>query len=163
GADLPAVRRRLSAAIGSTWTSELLTVTRAEPHGTVAIGPSTTVHWHNTDTDGAAPPATADRESTDGETTPTATEPSRQPPQISELAGSHQAARTLREWLDLALHRPELLTKLGAAPQLGVLLTGPDGVRKETLVRSGAHADDIPLTTLDASEPALLAGSTARA
>src|SRR5699024_10849006 len=162
GADLPAVRRRLSAAIGSTWTSELLTVTRAEPHGTVAIGPSTTVHWHNPDTDGATPPATADRESTDGETTPTATEPSTPPPQISELAGSHQAARTLREWSDPALHRPELPTKLGAAPQLGALLTGPDGVGKETLVRSVAQADDIPLTTLDASALVLRDGAAAR-
>src|SRR5699024_2319036 len=157
GADLPAVRRRLSAAIASTWTSELLTVTSTEPHGTVAIGPSTTVNWHDTNADRATPPGI-----TSGTTAPDSTEQCSRPPRISELAGSQPAARTLREWLDLALYRPELLAKLGAAPQLGVLLTGPDGVGKQTLVCSVARADDTPLTTLDASELVLLDSATAR-
>ena len=46
-----------------------------------------------------------------------------------------QAGR-LTEWLKLALDEPELLEKLGAKPNLGVLVTGPAGVGKATLVRA---------------------------
>ena len=46
-----------------------------------------------------------------------------------------QAGR-LTEWLKLALDEPALLEKLGAKPSLGVLITGPAGVGKATLVRA---------------------------
>ena len=46
-----------------------------------------------------------------------------------------QAGR-LTEWLKLALDEPALLEKLGAKPNLGVLITGPAGVGKATLVRA---------------------------
>ena len=43
-------------------------------------------------------------------------------------------AGRLTEWLKLALDQPDLLQKLGAKPNLGVLITGPAGVGKARLV-----------------------------
>ena len=48
----------------------------------------------------------------------------------------HVQAGRLTEWLKLALDEPALLEKLGAKPNLGVLITGPAGVGKATLVRA---------------------------
>jgi transitional endoplasmic reticulum ATPase len=47
GSDAGLARRRLSAAIGLTWTNELLTVSSTDPAGTVAVGPSTLVGWRD--------------------------------------------------------------------------------------------------------------------
>ena len=46
-----------------------------------------------------------------------------------------QAGR-LTEWLKLALDEPQLLETLGATANLGVLVSGPAGVGKATLVRA---------------------------
>ena len=59
---------------------------------------------------------------------------------IEALIGNVAAARRLVEWLELTFQRPELLTRLGGSPRLGVLLAGPEGVGKATLVRSAAAA-----------------------
>src|SRR5699024_6842413 len=158
GYDLPAVRRKLSAAIGNTWTSQLLTIVSTEPRQTVAIRPSTTVNWYDDSTDSEV------RTEIVNNTTTTATTGRAVPttPRVTELIGSQQAARTLREWLDLALYRPELLTKLGATAQLGVLLTGSEGVGKKTLVHAVGEADGIPVAALDAADLVLLDSATAR-
>ncbi|HEV2781246.1 MAG TPA: AAA family ATPase, partial [Actinophytocola sp.] len=66
-------------------------------------------------------------------------EPAQPPPPITDLVGAQDAARRLTEWFELAFQRPELLQRLGAAPRLGVLLSGPEGVGKATLVYSVAH------------------------
>ena len=50
--------------------------------------------------------------------------------------GQHAQAGRLTEWLKLALDEPALLEKLGAKPNLGVLITGPAGVGKARLVRA---------------------------
>ena len=55
---------------------------------------------------------------------------------IDDLKGQHVQAGRLTEWLKLALDEPALLEKLGAKPNLGVLITGPAGVGKATLVRA---------------------------
>ncbi|GAA3460097.1 AAA family ATPase [Saccharothrix longispora] len=48
GADVSATRRKLSNAIGMTWTNELLTITATEPAGgPVAVQPSTVVGWRD--------------------------------------------------------------------------------------------------------------------
>ena len=52
------------------------------------------------------------------------------------LVGVTEQAETLAGWLRLALDRPELLQTLGAAAHLGVMVTGPAGVGKATVVRS---------------------------
>ena len=55
---------------------------------------------------------------------------------VDDLKGAEAQAARLTEWLRLALDEPELLQKLGAAANLGVLVTGPAGVGKATLVRA---------------------------
>ena len=62
--------------------------------------------------------------------------PAEPPVSIDDLKGQHVAAGRLTEWLKLALDEPALLEKLGAKPNLGVLITGPAGVGKARLVRA---------------------------
>ncbi|MCT1862768.1 AAA family ATPase [Dietzia cinnamea] len=57
-----------------------------------------------------------------------------------DLVGVGDQAEVLEQWLSLALDRSELLRTLGASPHLGVLVAGPPGVGKATLVRSVAGA-----------------------
>ncbi|MGH3763370.1 AAA family ATPase [Actinophytocola sp.] len=148
GTDLPAVRGKLSRAIGMTWTNELLTVTASEPDGPVAVHPSTVVGWRDGARTGepapaaqlAGPGGTVTAPADEPVTTPPATVPAEPPPPIADLVGARDAADRLAEWLELAFNRPELLAKLGAAAQLGALITGPEGVGKTTVVRSVAHA-----------------------
>jgi len=145
GFDVPAARRRLAGAFGGAWTSELLTVAVAEPGGTVAVRPSTVVGWQGGPTapvGGApAPDAAVDTSQVrGGGATATTGGPAEPILEIDELVGNIAAARRLVEWLDLTLHRPELLARLGGAARLGVLVVGPEGVGKATLARSAAAA-----------------------
>ncbi|MGH4019377.1 MAG: AAA family ATPase, partial [Pseudonocardiaceae bacterium] len=55
GGDPGSARRKLAAAIGMTWTNELLTVTATDPAGPVAPQPSTVVGWRNGAHTGDAP------------------------------------------------------------------------------------------------------------
>jgi transitional endoplasmic reticulum ATPase len=55
---------------------------------------------------------------------------------FDDLKGSHVQAGRLTEWLKLALDEPKLLETLGAKANLGVLVSGPAGVGKATLVRA---------------------------
>lgn len=117
----------LTAAVGITWTSELLTVTGTDPVGPVSVQPNSSVTW------GAG-----------GEVSPVSTVAVSPPTQwpaepavsVDDLKGQHVAAGRLTEWLKLALDEPALLEKLGAKPNLGVLITGPAGVGKARLVRA---------------------------
>ncbi|WP_410630577.1 AAA family ATPase [Amycolatopsis sp. cmx-4-83] len=172
GSDPAGLRGQLSRAIGATWTNELLTVTATEPAGTVAVGPSTVVVWR----DGARPAAepaaprtatalvrtsavTAAEEWIDAEivedeiSVEEVVEPA---VPLADLIGAEAAARKLGEWFDLAFHRPELLARLGAPAHLGVLLSGPEGVGKATLVRSVASEADIRVVPLAAPNLAVL-------
>ena len=172
GSDPAGLRGQLSRAIGATWTNELLTVTAAEPAGTVAVGPSTVVVWR----DGARPAAepasprtatalvrtsavTAAEEWIDAEIVEdeVAVEEAAEPAvPLADLIGAEAAARKLAEWFDLAFHRPELLARLGAPAHLGVLLSGPEGVGKATLVRSVASDANIRVVPLAAPNLAVL-------
>ncbi|TCK20080.1 AAA family ATPase [Pseudonocardia endophytica] len=152
GADVHSARRALAAAIPGGWTSELLTVAGAEPDGTpVAVVPSTVVGWRDGPSTGddAPVPAASPRASVSATPTsaPAASAPSPDLPAAEEpvlpiesLTGNVAAAKRLVEWLDLTISRPELLSRLGGSPRLGVLLSGPEGVGKATLVRSAAAA-----------------------
>lgn len=170
GLDVPAARRRLAGAVGSAWTSELLTVAVAEPAGAVAVLPSTIVGWQGGPITGAADgtvvgwsgtgPAAPSAAPTDTSPGPVPAEPV---PAVDELVGNVEAARRLVEWLDLTLHRPELLVRLGGEPRLGVLLTGPDGVGKATLARSAAVAARAAVVELAAPGVAALEARAASA
>lgn len=166
GSDAFAVRGQLSRAIGMTWTNELLTITASEPHGPVAVHPSTVVGWRDGARTGEAAAAAAlagpGGTAVVSEPVPVpadpVTVPSAPPPPVTDLIGAQEAVGRLTEWFDLAFRRPELLTALGASAQLGVLLTGPEGVGKATLVRSIAHSQEasvveIAAPTLAALEP----------
>ena len=132
-------RRSLSAAMGMAWTTTLLTVTGTEPDGPALVTMGTVVGWR----DGAATTGSATPMVT---TTPAlatggATGPEDEPvPAIDDLPGLQSQAGQLREWLDLGFHHTEVLARLGTTPQLGILVTGPAGSGKTTLVRSVAAA-----------------------
>jgi transitional endoplasmic reticulum ATPase len=163
GSDAFAVRGQLSRAIGMTWTNELLTITASEPSGPVAVHPSTVVGWRDGPRTGE-PAAAAALAGPGGsmvvrEPEPLNVEPvvmpSAPPRPVADLIGAKEAADRLTEWFDLAFRRPELLTALGTSAQLGVLLTGPEGVGKTTVVRSVAHATEV--TVVEIAAPTLAA------
>ncbi len=124
GTSTSAATTALTTSVGITWTSELLTVTAVDPAGTVSVQPNSNVCWGDAVVSSAAAPAAA------SEAPGTAAIP------LDDLKGAHVQAGKLAEWLKLALDEPELLQSLGATAHLGVLVSGPAGVGKATLVRA---------------------------
>ncbi|MFD2417453.1 AAA family ATPase [Amycolatopsis pigmentata] len=159
GSDVASVRGQLSRAIGATWTSELLTVTSTEPSGVVAVGQSTVVEWRDSVTRAAqvpdpGPAKTTEESIMDYIGAETVSEETVVP--VTGLVGVEAPARRLGEWFDLAFHRPDLLARLGTSARLGVLLSGPEGVGKATLVRSVAAAEKVRVVCLAAPTIAVL-------
>ncbi|TCP56603.1 transitional endoplasmic reticulum ATPase [Tamaricihabitans halophyticus] len=166
GADVAGARSKLAAAVGASWTSELLTVTTTEPADAVVVKPTTVLAWRDGARTGEqarpapptiqtpAPQASPAQPMTAAAAAPA--EPPHPPVPLADLVGAQEAARTLIEWLELAYQHPELLEKLGAAPRLGALITGPEGVGKATLVRSATHASNAALVELAAPTLAYL-------
>ncbi len=111
--------RALASAVGISWTSELLTVTGVDPTGPVSIQPNSSVTWGV----GVAVVSNNAKPEEPGLT-------------VNDLKGVSAQAAKLTEWLKLALDEPHLLQSLGATTNLGVLLSGPAGVGKTTLVRA---------------------------
>ncbi len=111
----------LASSVGITWTSELLTVTGVDPTGPVSVQPNSSVTWGDT-------AAAALQTATPGTGPP--------PVGVDDLKGAATQAARLTEWLKLALDQPQLLHKLGASTNLGVLVSGPAGVGKAILVRA---------------------------
>lgn len=176
GSDAPSVRSSLSATIGVSWTSELLTVSATDPDGPVTVLPSTVVGWREgqvapapeqrrtaPQSPRAAAPApepheTEPHETGPHETGPHGAEPAEAAVPVGDLLGAQGCARTLGEWLRLTVAAPTLLEQLGTKPQLGVLVSGPEGVGKATLARSVAadacaHVAELACPTLAALEP----------
>ena len=126
GPDIPtsAATSALASSVGITWTSELLTVTGVDPAGPVSVQPNSVVSWGN---------GTVPNQQGAGRAVVTT---ARKTVSIDDLKGAHAAASRLTEWLKLALDQPDLLEKLGATANLGVLVSGPAGVGKVALVRT---------------------------
>jgi SpoVK/Ycf46/Vps4 family AAA+-type ATPase len=124
GTSTSAASRALASAVGISWTSELLTVTGVDPDGPVSVQPNSMVTW------GAGIPHSA---ATSRHEQVSVAKPEIQVP---DLKGSQAQAGKLTEWLKLALDEPHLLKTLGAGTNLGVLVSGPAGVGKTTLVRA---------------------------
>lgn len=144
GTSTSAATRALATAVGISWTSELLTVTGVDPVGPVSVQPNSLVTWGTGDVaSGAATPSRI------------SVEVARPEMVVEELKGTQPQAAKLVEWLKLALDEPHLLKTLGAGTNLGVLLSGPAGVGKVTLVR--AVCGDRRLVTLDGPEVGALA------
>lgn len=135
----------LARTVGITWTSELLTVTAVDPAGPVSVQPNSVVSWSAGA--GAAAVVAAPHEKASH-------------PKVSfdDLKGSHTQASKLTEWLKLALDEPELLETLGATANLGVLVSGPAGVGKATLVRTVCETRT--LVELDGPEIGALAAES---
>jgi transitional endoplasmic reticulum ATPase len=126
GTSTSAASTALTSSVGITWTSELLTVTGVDPQGPVSVQPNSSVTW------GAGIAAVTHRTTAGGRATG-ALVPA---VSIDDLKGAHEQAGRLSEWLKLALDEPQLLQKLGANANLGVLVSGPQGVGKATSERS---------------------------
>jgi transitional endoplasmic reticulum ATPase len=131
GTSTSAATTALASSVGITWTSELLTVTGVDPAGTVSVQPNSVVSWGNAQ---EPTPASGSVQTTDAGP-PTV---SRAAPAVSldDLKGAHSQAAKLTDWLKLSLDEPQLLETLGATAHLGVLVSGPAGVGKATLVRT---------------------------
>lgn len=134
--------RALATAVGISWTSELLTVTGVDPEGPVSVQPNSLVTWGSGVPSGAAAAPQI------------SVEIARPEMVVEELKGTQPQAAKLVEWLKLALDEPHLLKTLGAGANLGVLVSGPAGVGKVTLVR--AVCGDRRLVTLDGPEAGAL-------
>ena len=126
GTSTSAATRALASSVGISWTSELLTVTGVDPAGPVSVQPNSLVTW-GTGVPGV-PQATSTPEHVSFRASPEI--------QVEELKGAQPQAAKLTEWLKLALDEPHLLKTLGAGTNLGVLVSGPAGVGKVTLVRA---------------------------
>lgn len=156
GSDVAHARGKLSRAIGTTWTTELLTITATEPSGPVTVGPSTVVAWRGAVAqapNGPEPGQARPRHRPDAAAPPVEEPVDSGDVPLADLVGAKHVADALKEWLELTFDHPELLAKLGASTHLGVLLSGPEGVGKSTLVRSVAAAAGIDVITV--SGPAL--------
>jgi transitional endoplasmic reticulum ATPase len=124
-----AARRSLHNTVGMGWTTVLLTVTDADPGQAALVTMDTVVRWRDgAATAGSATPAPAH----------TAVDTS--VPNVEDLAGLRTQAARLTELFDLGFHHREVLARLGTTAQLGVLVTGPAGSGKSTLVRAVAAA-----------------------
>lgn len=127
GTSTSAASSALATSVGITWTSELLTVTGTDPAGPVSVQPNSSVTWGGASASVSGPaPAVS----------PPTEWPTEPPVSVDDHKGQHVQAGRLTEWLKLALDEPALLEKLGAKPNLGVLVTGPAGVGKARLVRA---------------------------
>ena len=131
GTSTSAASAALASSVGITWTSELLTVTSVDPAGPVSVQPNSLVNWGTSTATPAASP-----EGTGQHVVTTSAESTTPAVSYDALKGPHAQAARLTEWLKLAIDQPELLEKLGATSNLGVLVSGPAGVGKATLVRT---------------------------
>ena len=129
GTSTSAATRALASAVGISWTSELLTVTGVDPTGPVSVQPNSLVTW-------GTGVAAEDPAPHVGAPAPEQVSKTASPISVNDLKGVSAQAAKLTEWLKLALDEPHLLQTLGAGTNLGVLVSGPAGVGKTTLVRA---------------------------
>ncbi len=128
GTSTSAASRALASAVGISWTSELLTVTGVDPDGPVSVQPNSLVSWGHGIAHSSASILGGHRHQQVSVASPAIG--------VDDLKGSQAQAAKLTEWLKLALDEPHLLKTLGAGTNLGVLVSGPAGVGKATLVRA---------------------------
>ncbi|MCW4351800.1 AAA family ATPase [Hoyosella sp. YIM 151337] len=151
GTSSSAATQALRLAVGITWTSELLTVVSTEPAGAVSVQPNSALSWDSTSAPSpkgltravntAGQPNFSSRETPGRRNDPDPAVPAplaerKATLSVGDLVGVSDQVSKLTDWLSLALDEPELLASLGASPRLGVLVTGPAGAGKATMVRA---------------------------
>lgn len=164
-------RRSLSNTLGLGWTSVLLTVTAAEPAEATVVTMDTVVRWdggaatHSSATPAPAHPTVPGPSTVDGGAVAgTAVDAAEaEPPDVDDLPGLRAQAQELTELLDLGFHHAEILDTLGTEVSLGVLVTGPAGSGKGTLVRAVAHQVGAAVHGIWAPEVAALVNTDAAA
>ncbi|SCG75352.1 AAA family ATPase [Micromonospora humi] len=169
-----AARRSLASSVGYAWTSTLLDVVAAEPAGGALVTMDTVVGWeHGAETHGSGPRNGATARPTPGSPSPTGTAAAggRLPaggllgpedaPDVDELPGLRAQAEELTELLDLGFHHREVLGRLATTVSLGVLVEGPAGSGKSSLVRAVAARVGASIRPLWAPELAALATDAA--
>lgn len=147
-----AARRSLANVVGYAWTTTLLTVVAAEPAGAVVVTADTVVGWqhgHHTHprTSEQAPGELASRPASQPD-------PSAVTPTLEDLPGLRSQGHELTELFDLGFRHREVLDRLGTSVNLGVLIAGPEGSGKATLVRAVAAQVAVPVRELWAPEVA---------
>lgn len=165
-AAVQAARKSLANVVGYAWTSTLLTVVTADPAGVSLVTADSAVGWRDgpatsapgqTTTVGAAETAEAPSPAL------TASRPEPPAPKLEDLPGLRSQAHELTELLDLGFHHAEVLERLGTSVNLGILIAGPAGSGKASLVRAVAAQVGVPLRTVWGPELASLTNNDAAA
>jgi transitional endoplasmic reticulum ATPase len=130
GTELDRAIEAIQQLYGEGWKSLALTVAATTPPQLVRISMETRI---------LGPGGRA----TTGSSTPVS---GRETPTVDDIPGLEVHFNRLRELFDLAFNRPEVLARVGAKPQLGVLITGPPGSGKGALVEAVAGAVEVPLS-----------------
>ncbi|HVV74577.1 MAG TPA: AAA family ATPase [Mycobacteriales bacterium] len=133
-------RAQMQALFGTAWQGVVLTV-EASPSVPSVVTMTTELAWAQP-TPPAPSPTSGAAVAVSTVFPAAATSTAAAPPATGgvDLPGAESQAKSLRELLDIGLNNPALLQKLGSAPSLGVMLSGPSGVGKATLVRAVATA-----------------------
>ncbi|WP_239679275.1 AAA family ATPase [Natronosporangium hydrolyticum] len=169
-----AARKSLQNLVGYAWTTALLTVEAVGPQPVCVVATDTAVGWQHgpathphpgsggsVGSSGAAAmsaaPATATTTAPPSPAESSAARPPEPPPKVEDLPGLRAQAHELAELLDLGFQHSEVLDKLGTSVNLGVLVAGPAGSGKATLVKAVAAQVGVPVTEVWAPE---LAAST---
>jgi transitional endoplasmic reticulum ATPase len=151
-AAVAAARKSIANVARYAWTTTLLTIVELEPAGVAVVTLDSGVGWQHgaTTHEPAAPPEPA--------LTPVPEPPA---PKIEDLPGLRSQAHELSELLDLGFRHSEVLKRLGTSINLGVLIAGPAGSGKESLVRAVAAEAKARVRTIWAPELAALTNDAA--
>ncbi|HEX2355156.1 MAG TPA: AAA family ATPase [Micromonosporaceae bacterium] len=149
-----AARRSLANAVGYAWTSTLLTVVDSDPPSAAMVTMDTVVGWRGGQATHAPGEPAAIMPTPDSAAAA---------PAVDDLPGLRTQAHELTELLDLGFHHGEVLGRLGTAVSMGVLITGPAGSGKSTLVRAVAAAVGARVVAVWAPELAALTSNDAAA
>jgi transitional endoplasmic reticulum ATPase len=141
GAVLDETVSTLAATLGSEWRTVVASVTSTAPAGYVRVTMETQILI-----DGEA--ITSGSSTQLGAGGAAATE--------ADLPGLEGQFKRLRELFDLSFNHSDLLKRLGATPQIGVLVTGPPGSGKGALVHAVAGALGVRVSHLWGPELARL-------
>ncbi|WP_100447578.1 AAA family ATPase [Glycomyces xiaoerkulensis] len=182
-----AARRTLQNTLGTGWATMVLNVVEAQPERSAMITADTSVRWEDEapasidvslpriggvanvrrprppEPTGGGGAHAAERSGRDRPEPAVRIEPARQVDHVpyDELAGVRIPAEELRELLDLGFNHREVLTVVGTDMTLGVLVSGPAGAGKATLVRSVAAEVGASVGEVSGPELAAVEANTA--